>query len=78
MLYNIVRLFMFFFDTIFIGRIVNRFFDDISIIDGEFFNMFFMFMDSLLMVVGALVVILFSILVFMIVILSFGIFYFLV
>lgn len=78
MLYNIVRLFMLFFDTIFIGRIVNRFFDDISIIDGEFFNIFFMFMDSLLMVVGALVVILFSILVFMIVILSFGIFYFLV
>lgn len=69
---------MLFFDTIFIGRIVNRFFDDISIIDGEFLNTFFMFMDSLLMVVGALVVILFSILVFMIVILSFGIFYFLV
>lgn len=78
MLYNIVRLFMLFFDIIFIGRIVNRFFDDISIIDGEFLNTFFMFMDSLLMVVGALVVILFSISVFMIVILSFGIFYFLV
>lgn len=69
---------MSFFDTTPTGRIVNRFSDDISTIDGELPNTFFMFMDSLLMVVGALVVISFSTPVFMTVILPLGILYFLV
>lgn len=78
MLHNIVRSPMSFFDTTPTGRIVNRFSDDISTIDGELPNTFFMFMDSLLMVVGALVVISFSTPVFMTVILPLGILYFLV
>lgn len=69
---------MSFFDTTPTGRIVNRFSDDISTIDGELPNTFFMFMDSLLMVIGALVVISFSTPVFMTVILPLGILYFLV
>ncbi|XP_048728231.2 multidrug resistance-associated protein 1-like [Ostrea edulis] len=78
MLYSIVRSPMSFFDTTPVGRIVNRFSDDISTIDGELPNTFFMFMDCLLVVIGALVVISFSTPIFMSVILPLGILYFLV
>ncbi|XP_062606443.1 multidrug resistance-associated protein 1-like [Saccostrea cucullata] len=77
MLFNIVRSPMSFFDTTPVGRIVNRFSDDIGTIDGELPNTFFMFADCLLMVVGALIVISFSTPIFMTVILPLGILYFL-
>ena len=78
MLHNVVRSPMSFFDTTPTGRIVNRFSDDISTIDGELPNTFFTFLDCLLTVIGALVVISFSTPVFMTVILPLGILYFLV
>ncbi|KAK7486632.1 hypothetical protein BaRGS_00022157, partial [Batillaria attramentaria] len=69
MLHRVVRAPMAFFDTTPVGRIVNRFSQDISTIDTELPLTFIMGLDSLCIVVSTLVVISYSTPIFMVAIL---------
>ncbi|XP_060068351.1 multidrug resistance-associated protein 1-like [Ylistrum balloti] len=78
MLHGILRSPMSFFDTTPVGRIINRFSQDMDIIDRELPLTFQMFLDCLFVVIGSLVVISYSTPFFMIIIVPVGFVYFLV
>ncbi|XP_069110716.1 ATP-binding cassette sub-family C member 3-like [Argopecten irradians] len=78
MLHGILRSPMSFFDTTPVGRIINRFSQDMDVIDRELPMTFQMFLDCLFTVVGSLFVISYSTPFFMVIIVPVGFIYFLV
>lgn len=78
MLENVMKVFMSFFDTIFSGRIVNRFFRDVETTDSILFMVLRMWMNMFFSIFSIFIVISYSIFFFMIIIVFVFMFYFVV